>query len=102
MLGLVGIPLGAYRKKGTRSYGFVLCIVVLFLYYFFLNLGESLAKRGVLYPALGIWMPNVILGLMGLYCLRVVGREKPLVFLNWIEELINIISSVVQRRFKQI
>jgi lipopolysaccharide export system permease protein len=102
MLGLVGIPLGAYRKKGTRSYGFVLCIVVLFLYYFFLNLGESLAKRGILYPALGIWMPNVILGLMGLYCLRVVGREKPLVFLNWIEELINIISSVVQRRFKQI
>jgi lipopolysaccharide export system permease protein len=102
MLGLVGIPLGAYRKKGTRSYGFVLCIVVLFLYYFFLNLGESLAKRGVLYPALGIWMPNMILGLMGLYCLRVVGREKPLVFLNWIEKFTNIISSIVQRRFKQL
>jgi lipopolysaccharide export system permease protein len=101
MLGLAGIPLGAYRKKGSRSYGFVLCIVVLFLYYFFLNLGESMAKRGVLFPALGIWMPNIILGMMGLYFLRVVGREKPLVFLNWIEEFINVISRIVQRRFKR-
>jgi lipopolysaccharide export system permease protein len=101
MLGLAGIPLGAYRKKGTRSYGFILCIVVLFLYYFFLNLGESMAKRGVLFPALGIWMPNIILGLIGLYFLRVVGREKPLVFLNWIEEFINVISRIVQRRFKR-
>ena len=101
MLGLAGIPLGAYRKKGSRSYGFVLCIVLIFLYYFFLNLGESMAKRGVLYPTLGIWMPNIILGLMGLYFLRVVGREKPLVFLNWIEEFINLISNLVQRRFKR-
>lgn len=100
MLGLAGIPLGAYRKKGTRSYGFVLCIGLIFLYYFFLNLGESMAKRGVLYPGLGIWMPNIILGLMGLYFLRVVGREKPLVFLNWVEEFLNFISSVLQKRFK--
>jgi lipopolysaccharide export system permease protein len=101
MLGLAGIPLGAYRKKGSRSYGFSLCIVVLFLYYFFLNLGESMAKRGVLFPAFGIWMPNIILGLMGLYFLRVVGREKPLVFLNWIEEFINLINKIAQRRFKR-
>jgi hypothetical protein len=60
-----------------------------------------MAKRGVLFPALGIWMPNIILGLMGLYFLRVVGREKPLVFLNWIEEFTNVISSIVQRRFKR-
>lgn len=100
MLGLAGIPLGAYRKKGTRSYGFVLCIGLIFLYYFFLNLGESMAKRGGLYPALGIWMPNIILGLMGLYFLRVVGREKPLVFLNWVEEFVNFIGSILQKRFK--
>jgi lipopolysaccharide export system permease protein len=100
MLGLAGIPLGAYRKKGTRSYGFVLCIGLIFLYYFFLNLGESMAKRGVLFPALGIWMPNIILGLMGLYFLRVVGREKPLVFLNWVEEFVNFISGILQKRFK--
>jgi len=101
MLGLIGIPLGAYRQKGSRSYGFVLCMTVLFLYYFFLNLGESMAKRGILYPALGIWLPNMVLGIMGCYFLRVVGREKPLRFLNGIERTVNFSISIVQKLFKR-
>ncbi len=101
VLGLIGIPLGAYRQKGSRSYGFVLCMTVLFLYYFFLNLGESLAKRGILYPALGIWLPNIILGLAGCYFLWVVGREKPLKFLNGIDYAVNFSSSVLQKLYKR-
>ena len=101
VLGLVGIPFGAYRRKGTRSYGFVLCIIILFLYYVFLNFGETMAKRGILYPALGIWLPNVVLGIMGCYLLSVVGREKPIPGLYWIDETVNRLSTTLKKRFKR-
>lgn len=101
VLGLVGIPFGAYRRKGTRSYGFVLCIIILFLYYVFLNFGETMAKRGILYPALGIWMPNVVLVIMGCYLLSVVGREKPIPGLYWIDETVNRLSTTLKKRFKR-
>jgi lipopolysaccharide export system permease protein len=99
VLGLVGIPFGAYRRKGTRSYGFVLCIIILFLYYLFLNFGETLAKRGVLYPALGIWLPNIILGVMGSYLLSAVSREKPIPGLTWIDETATRLITLMQKRF---
>jgi lipopolysaccharide export system permease protein len=102
VLGLVGIPFGAYRRKGTRSYGFVLCIIILFLYYVFLNFGETLAKRGVLYPALGIWLPNVVLGIIGSYLLYVVGRERPIPVLYWIEETLTRLNRTLQKRFKRL
>ncbi|MCX5903219.1 MAG: LPS export ABC transporter permease LptF [Proteobacteria bacterium] len=101
VLGLVGIPFGAYRRKGTRSYGFVLCIIILFLYYVFLNFGETMAKRGILYPALGIWLPNVVLGIIGCYLLSVVGREKPIPGLYWIDETLNRLSMTLKKRFKR-
>ena len=101
VLGLVGIPFGAYRRKGNRSYGFVLCIIILFLYYVFLNFGETMAKRGILYPALGIWLPNVVLVIMGCYLLSVVGREKPIPGLYWIDETINRLSTTLTKRFKR-
>ena len=101
VLGLVGIPFGAYRRKGNRSYGFVLCIIILFLYYVFLNFGETMAKRGILYPALGIWLPNVVLGIMGSYLLSVVGREKPIPGLYWIDETVNRLSTTLTKRFKR-
>ena len=101
VLGLVGIPFGAYRRKGNRSYGFVLCIIILFLYYVFLNFGETMAKRGILYPALGIWLPNVVLGIMGCYLLSVVGREKPIPGLYWIDETVNRLSTTLKKRFKR-
>ena len=101
VLGLVGIPFGAYRRKGTRSYGFVLCIIILFLYYVFLNFGETMAKRGILYPALGIWLPNVVLVIMGCYLLSVVGREKPIPGLYWIDETVNRLSTTLKKRFKR-
>jgi len=101
VLGLVGIPFGAYRRKGNRSYGFVLCIIILFLYYVFLNFGETMAKRGILYPALGIWLPNVVLAIMGCYLLSVVSREKPIPGLYWIDETINRLSTTLTKRFKR-
>ena len=50
VLALVGIPLGLSAHKGGRSAGFVLTIVLVFVYYFFSLVGVSLARQGKLSP----------------------------------------------------
>ena len=55
MLALVGIPLGLSARKGGKSTGFVLTILLVFIYYFFSLTGVSLARQGRLSPFLGVW-----------------------------------------------
>jgi LPS export ABC transporter permease LptG/LPS export ABC transporter permease LptF len=60
VLALVGIPLGLSSKKSGKSGGFVLTIVLVFVYYFVSLIGVSLAKQGRLSPALGAWLANIV------------------------------------------
>ncbi len=46
VLALVGIPLGLSSKKGGKSMGFVLTIVLVFFYYFISLTGISLGRGG--------------------------------------------------------
>lgn len=77
VFGLLGLSLGVYWKRGGRSYGFIISIIIVFFYYVFLNIGENLSKSGI-----GIWMPNVILGALGIYLFRKAAAEKPLPLLG--------------------
>ncbi len=65
VLVLIGIPLGLSAKKGGKGAGFVLTIVLVFIYYFLSIIGVSLARGGKLSPVLGVWMANIIFGLIG-------------------------------------
>ncbi len=60
VLGLVGIPLGLSSKKGGKSAGFVITIVLVFAYYSVSLLGVSLAKQGKLSPFLGVWLADIV------------------------------------------
>jgi lipopolysaccharide export system permease protein len=82
VFGLLGVPLGIYWRRGGRAYGFMLSIVIVFLYYLFLSIGESLAKSRVLLPSLGMWMPNVVLGALGIYLFRKAAREAEIPLLQ--------------------
>src|SRR5207253_8936696 len=56
VLALVGIPLGLSSKKGGKSGGFVLTILLVFAYYSLSLVGVSLAKQDRISPAMGVWM----------------------------------------------
>jgi LPS export ABC transporter permease LptF/LPS export ABC transporter permease LptG len=60
VLALVGIPLGLSAKKGGKSSGFVITIILVFAYYSFSLIGVSLAKEGKLPVVLGAWLADLV------------------------------------------
>ena len=50
VLAMVGIPLGLSARKGGKSTGFVLTILLVFVYYFFSLTGVSMARQGKVTP----------------------------------------------------
>src|SRR5580700_9663020 len=69
VLAMVGIPLGLSSKKSGKSGGFVLTIVLVFVYYFISLLGVSLAKQGRVGPAFGAWLANLVFFAAALFLL---------------------------------
>jgi LPS export ABC transporter permease LptF/LPS export ABC transporter permease LptG len=69
VLALVGIPLGLSSKRGGKSSGFVLTILLVFLYYSISLIGVSFARQGRLSPASGVWLADAAFLLGGLFLL---------------------------------
>ncbi len=62
---LIGIPLGVQPTEAARARGWTLSLVVILCYYVFLTAGEVLGKKGILPPPLALWLPNMVLGGLG-------------------------------------
>jgi LPS export ABC transporter permease LptF/LPS export ABC transporter permease LptG len=69
VLALVGIPLGLSSKKGGKSTGFVLTILLVFVYYSASLVGVSLARQGKLSPGFGVWLADIVFFLGGTFLL---------------------------------
>jgi LPS export ABC transporter permease LptF/LPS export ABC transporter permease LptG len=83
VLALVGIPLGLSSKKGGKSSGFVLTIVLVFAYYSASLVGVSLARQGRVSPALGVWLANILFLVGGAFLLWRAER-RPLEIAQWL------------------
>jgi LPS export ABC transporter permease LptF len=74
VLMLVGVPLGLSSKRGGKSTGFVLTILLVFVYYFVSSVGIALATQGKLSPFLGVWGANLVFALAGTLLLQQMSR----------------------------
>lgn len=74
VLAMVGIPLGLSARKGGKSTGFVLTILLVVVYYFFSMIGVQMARQGRMSPWLGSWWGNIFFFLCGLFLLWRVDR----------------------------
>jgi LPS export ABC transporter permease LptG/LPS export ABC transporter permease LptF len=70
VLMLVGVPLGISSKRGGKGAGFVLTIILVFVYYFLSSTGTALARQNKLPVIVGVWLVNVLFATCGVVLLR--------------------------------
>ncbi|HEY8714701.1 MAG TPA: LPS export ABC transporter permease LptF, partial [Candidatus Acidoferrum sp.] len=63
---LVAVPLGAQPRRGGRAAGTLIAIAMIAGYYLLFITGAGLARQGVVPPALGIWIANLVLASFGI------------------------------------
>ncbi|MDC0977734.1 LptF/LptG family permease [bacterium] len=67
---LLGAPMGIRPQRSSSSVGLGLSILIVFLYYLLLSVGMWVGLLGVLNPLLAAWLPNILIGIYGVYSLQ--------------------------------
>lgn len=62
---LLGVPLAEKVRTSGLILGFAVAMFSSFLYWGFTQLGRAFGRAGVLTPALGSWLPNIIFAVAG-------------------------------------
>jgi len=75
---LVGIPLSIPPSRAVRSRGFSMSLALIFLYYIPLTVGQTVAEKGYVPAALGLWSPNVLFLAIGTFLFVNAAREAPI------------------------
>jgi len=63
---LIGLPLAIVTKRSEKSIGFGLSLGITMCYWLGLVGGEAIARKALLVPSISMWLPNIVLGLVGL------------------------------------
>ncbi|MEA2166321.1 MAG: lipopolysaccharide export system permease protein lptG [Thermoanaerobaculia bacterium] len=75
VFGILGLPLGITNRRGGKSSGFSLSILIILIYYVMIINGEHLADTGKIGPALAMWTPNALFLGLGVYLLIRANRD---------------------------
>jgi len=75
VFGVLGLPLGITNRRGGKSSGFSMSVVIVLVYWIMLSNGEQLAATGKVQPWLAMWTPNIILLALGIYLLGRANRD---------------------------
>ena len=85
LMGIIGMPLGAQIKTGSRFHGIVISLFIFLIYYFGLVGVRSLGETGAISPIFGPWLPNLLLFVFCWYLLHRAAHERSI---NFVEILI--------------
>ena len=81
---LLGTPLGIMAHKGGMGISGAISLIFFTIYWAFLAGGETLADRGMISPAVGMWAPNVILTVFGFWLVKIARTRTSLPAVGWI------------------
>ena len=84
VLGFIGLCLGIQTKAHGYSAGVAMALSVFLFYYILLSAVKSLGESGLVPPGLGIWFPNILLGVMGVHLFVNAYKERPLKLLDFL------------------
>ncbi len=78
VLMLVGVPLGAASRRGGKSSGFVVTLILVFLYYFLSSTGIALGRQHKIPAFLAMWGANLLFAAAGSFLLWQIARGSNL------------------------
>jgi lipopolysaccharide export system permease protein len=96
----LGVPLALLSQQAVRYTGFSLSIGVMLLFFILMQVGSGLTFTGYVPASLGAWLPNLVLGTMGVYLTWRKAEEKPLRVLDAYAQLVRDLQETVQQRFR--
>ena len=76
VLGVFALPVACAFEGVKRQLGIVLALVMFLLYYSVYSLGMTMGDSGVLPPAVGLWIANVLFSLAAFLGLHLTHRER--------------------------
>ncbi|MCF8066990.1 MAG: LPS export ABC transporter permease LptF [Desulfobacterales bacterium] len=79
-LGILALPLGTKSKTRRQSFGIMIGIALFLLYYLLLSTGLVFGEAGVYPPIIGMWVPNIVMGTIGIYMLIRAAKDQPVDF----------------------
>ncbi len=97
VMALIGLPLGTHSRSG-RSWGVAVALVVFFTYYLMLSAAWSFGVSGTYPPQIGMWVPNLIFGLVGLLMFNRELKEAPIPLLDSMNRIPALLSRLRGRR----
>lgn len=63
---LLGCPLAIITRRREKSINFAIAFIIVGLYYLLLLGAEALSLQGYLDPKIAMWLPNILLGAIGI------------------------------------
>ncbi|WP_273524382.1 LPS export ABC transporter permease LptF [Mailhella massiliensis] len=70
------IPIATSFQGLKQQTGVLMALMLFLVYYSLLMLGISLGESGDLAPSIGLWVPNAVFLLLGLYGMRLAAQER--------------------------
>ncbi len=94
--GVLALPLALQSGPRGRSHGFVLGMSAIVAYYMLFSAGRTLAETGSVPPWAGLWLANIVFGLVTITLLVRTARGKPSsllirlnAFFDWLQHAIS-------------
>ena len=90
---ILAVPLGIQNRRSGKSGGFTISIAIILTYYVLMSVVRTLAEKGVVHPAVALWIPNLIFLCLGLFFLRMASQEKS-IFVFSLKDVLNYFRKV--------
>jgi lipopolysaccharide export system permease protein len=96
-LGLLAVPLGVQSSSSRKSAGLGIGLMAFLVYYLLLSAGLVFSEAGNLSPVIGMWMPNAVMGGLGVFLLWKTANDRPVEALNKLNQLL---TAIFKRMFR--